>query len=329
MTFQEKLLQRTKSINDILYACLPEETGNAKSLYEACNYSILAGGKRIRPMLVLETYQLFLPNSSDEQRVVLHAFLSAIEFIHTYSLVHDDLPAMDNDMLRRGKPTTHAAYGEAMGILAGDALLTYAFEIISSAIASIDLFDNKNYQPSSEKFMQAAVRAMALFSNKSGMYGMIKGQVIDMEYTETYSSTGSDNKYEDSSKKKIDLPVLLEMYENKTSALLEASMLSGAILGGATKDELSVVDRLSRKLGLAFQICDDILDVEGSEEKIGKPVHSDDKNKKNTYVVLAGIENAKKMAEALTNECLELLDQLPGEKSFLKELFMFLLKREY
>jgi len=331
MTFTEDLNLKTMQVNELLETCLPDESGNAKILYEAVNYSVRAGGKRIRPILVLEVFHLFCPYPTKEQEKVLHAFACAIEMIHTYSLVHDDLPAMDDDLLRRGKPTTHAAYGEAVGILAGDALLNYSFELISSAIshAASELSDSQK----SLIFLQSSLKAMYVFSKNAGMYGMIKGQIIDMEYSgclpESHDrSKGLSDGYE-TTQKRFDLPVLLEMYENKTSALLEASMLAGAILGGASQAELEITEKMAKKLGLAFQICDDILDIIGDESKIGKPVHSDEKNQKCTYVALTSINDAKKMAEVLTRDCLELLEKLPGNKMFLKNLFDFLLRREY
>lgn len=242
-------IQKTKirQIEDILQEYLPRQRGYQKVIMEAMAYSLLAGGKRLRPMMMKETFDLFQGRSK-----AIRPFMAAIEMIHTYSLVHDDLPAMDNDDYRRGRRTTHVVYGEDLGILAGDALLNYAFETAFKAFVT---------EPEDSLLIG---RALGVLSEKAGIYGMIGGQVIDVK------NTGHDVKKE----------VLDTIYELKTSALIEASMMIGAILGGASEEEVKVTEQIARNVGVAFQIQDDILDVTSTREVLGKPVHSDEKNEK-------------------------------------------------
>ena len=293
MSFKEELQKRTGEIEEIIKEYLPEETGFQRTVLEAMNYSVLAGGKRLRPMLMQETFRMF----GGEGRLV-HPFMAAIEMIHTYSLVHDDLPAMDNDEYRRGKKTTHAVYGEAMGILAGDGLLNLAFETASEAF--------------SLEISPRTARAIQILARKAGIYGMIGGQVVDVE------SEGRPL-----SREKLDF-----IYRLKTSALIESSMMIGAVLAGASDEELVAVESVACDVGLAFQIQDDILDVTSTLEVLGKPIHSDDKNNKTTYVTLEGLEKAKEDVERISERALETLKALKYRNEFLEELIRMLITRE-
>ena len=286
---------RTKVIEQVIDSYLPKEEGYQKVIMEAMNYSLLAGGKRLRPMLMKETYQLFGGKSK-----VIEPFMAAIEMIHTYSLVHDDLPAMDNDEYRRGKKTTHAVYGEAMGILAGDALLNYAFE---TALTAFDLEpDNANIG-----------KALQILAKKAGIYGMVGGQVVDVTSADNQSMT----------KEKLDF-----IYKLKTSALIEASMLIGAVLAGATKNEQKIVEQAAGEVGLAFQIQDDILDVTSTMEVLGKPIGSDEKNHKITYVTYEGLEKAKEDVGRISKSAVAHMDSLVVKNEFLNELLVYLISRE-
>ena len=293
MSFKEELRTKTEEIEKLLTAYLPEETGFQKTVLEAVNYSVLAGGKRLRPMLMKETYQMFGGRGK-----VVEPFMAAMEMIHTYSLVHDDLPAMDNDEYRRGKKTTHAVYGEAMGILAGDALLNLAFE---TAAGSFDIETSAR-----------TAKALQILSKKAGIYGMIGGQVVDVE------SEGQPL-----SREKLDF-----IYRLKTSALIEAAMMVGAVLAGASDDEVETIEHVANDVGLAFQIQDDILDVTSTLEVLGKPIHSDDKNHKTTYVSLEGLDKAKKGVEEISERALSTLASLNHKNAFLEELIRMLITRE-
>ncbi len=295
--FMEELQQKVEHINNVLEKFLPAEEGQQRIIFEAMNYSVRAGGKRLRPMLMEETYHMFGGSSA-----VIEPFMAAIEMIHTYSLVHDDLPAMDNDEYRRGKKTTHAVYGEAMGILAGDALLNLAYETASKAFG-MEVADAR------------VARAFVVLAKKAGVYGMVGGQVVDVE-----------------SEKSDDCPITREkldfIYRLKTGALIESSMMIGAILAGASSDEISRVEQIAAKLGLAFQIQDDVLDVTSSLEVLGKPVGSDEKNNKATYVTFEGLDKAVSDVERISKEAEKLLDDLGYDDAFLKELFEYLIHRE-
>lgn len=293
MNFKEELRTRTENAEKIIGKYLPEETGFQKTVLEAVNYSVTAGGKRLRPILLMETFRLF-----GGEGTLAEPFMAAIEMIHTYSLVHDDLPAMDNDEYRRGKKTTHAAYGEAMGILAGDALLNLAFETAAGA------FDIET--------SGRTAKALQILSRKAGIYGMIGGQTVDVE------SEGQPL-----SKEKLDF-----IYRLKTSALIEAAMMTGAVLAGATEEETAVIEKTACDVGLAFQIQDDILDVTSTLETLGKPIHSDDKNNKTTYVTLEGLEKAKKDVEEISERALATLASLNRRNEFLEELIRMLITRE-
>ena len=293
--FQIQMKQKVQNIEGILQEYLPKQKGYQSVIMEAMSYSLLAGGKRLRPMLMQETYSLFQGTSK-----AIQPFMAAIEMIHTYSLVHDDLPAMDNDEYRRGRKTTHVVYGEDMGILAGDALLNYAFETAFKAFVS---------DPEDGLLIG---RALTVLGEKAGIYGMIGGQVIDVK------ETGHA----------VTKEVLDTIYELKTAALIEASMMIGAILAGATEEEVKKVEKIAHYVGIAFQIQDDILDVTSTEEVLGKPIHSDEKNEKTTYVTLMGTTEAGKVVEELSEKAIGLLHQLSGENKYLEQLFIQLIHRD-
>lgn len=290
----EQLARYAKEVEDVVYSYLPKEEGHQKTIFEAMNYSVKAGGKRLRPLLMRETYRLFGGNGKE-----IEPFMAAIEMIHTSSLVHDDLPCMDNDEYRRGKKTTWTVYGYDMAVLAGDALLIYAIETASQAFALTE----------DVKRVGECIRILA---EKTGIYGMIGGQTVDVELTD----------------KPIPKDKLDFIYRLKTGALLEASMVIGALLGGATPEECETVERMAAHIGLAFQIQDDILDVTSSQEILGKPVLSDEKNNKTTYVSLEGIDKARKDVEKLSEAAIDILYSLPGKNDFLEEIVKQLINRE-
>ena len=296
VNFQDELKKRTEEIEAVLKSYLPREEGFAKTMAQAMNYSVLAGGKRLRPMLILETSRMF----GGEDKLA-YPFMAAMEMIHTHSLVHDDLPALDNDDYRRGRLTTHKVYGEAMGVLSGVALLNYAYEVMLTAF---DLAEDV-------KARARVIKALKVMSHKTGLYGMLGGQSVDVE---------NDGK-----------PMSREMinyiYENKTSALIEGSMMAGAILGGASAEEVAVVEKAASGIGLAFQIQDDILDVTSTAEELGKPIHSDEKNHKTTYVTLMGIEKASQQVAELSEEAVKLLEGLNKKNEFLFTLVKELVGR--
>ena len=294
MELAQEINNRVEAIEAVIRRYLPREEGYQKTVIEAMNYSVLAGGKRLRPMLMQETYRLFGGRSE-----VIEPFMAAIEMIHTYSLVHDDLPAMDNDEYRRGRKTTHVVYGEAMGILAGDGLLNYAFE---TALKAFELEPENANIP----------KALKILAEKAGIHGMIGGQTVDVEYA---GKTLSEER--------LDF-----IYCLKTSALLEASMLIGAVLAGATRNEQRLIEQAASELGLAFQIQDDILDVTGTQETLGKPVGSDEKNQKTTYVTLKGIDRARQDVADLSRRAVERLEGLVVKNEFLIRLMLYLIQRE-
>ena len=296
-TFKKELDERTKEVEALIEAYLPQEKGDQKTILEAMNYSVRAGGKRLRPLFMQETCRLFTGTVLD----TVKPFMAAVEMIHTSSLVHDDLPCMDDDMMRRGKASTWAEYGEDIGVLAGDALMMYAMETAAKA------FDAAQDQEE----MARVGQAMGILARKTGVYGMIGGQTVDVELA------GGP----------IPKDKLQFIYRLKTGALIEASLLIGAILGGAADQDCRIVEELAAKIGMAFQIRDDILDVEGSQNATGKPVGSDAKNKKTTYVTLEGLDKAKKEAERLSREAAADLDKL-GSNEFLESLIGFLAGRE-
>lgn len=307
MNFNDMLDSKVREIDTILNRYLLKEEGFQQTIFKAMNYSVLAGGKRIRPLLLLETYRMMAIDHSNEEDLV-HPFLTALELIHTYSLVHDDLPAMDNDKYRRGKLTTHAAYGHAMGILAGDALLNYAFEVSSLVFEKIEVMPEA-LQNSAYK---RATRAMKVLADYAGVYGMVGGQVVDVEQ----------------SGKPMELPMLQFVYELKTGALLKAAMLIGGILAGANSEELKCLEEVARDVGLAFQIQDDILDVTSTQEVLGKPIHSDEKNDKSTYVTFLGIDSCHNEVKRLSDAAIEKLNSLGKNDVFIEQLIQYLITRE-
>ena len=294
MNFKEELEKRKSELEEILEKYLPAEEGFCKELAQAMNYSMRAGGKRLRPLLMAETYKMFGGTSQ-----IIQPFLAAIEMIHTSSLIHDDLPAIDNDEYRRGKRTTHAVYGEALGVLSGDALLNYAYETASKAF----LMEPENPQIG---------RAFGILTGKTGICGMLGGQSVDV------TNEG----------KEISREMLDYIYENKTSALIEASVMVGAVLAGASQKEVSRMERIGNKVGLAFQIRDDILDVTSTMEELGKPVFSDEKNHKVTYVTLKGLPEASKEVERISGEAVEELESFPEKNTFLMRLVKELVDRK-
>jgi geranylgeranyl diphosphate synthase type II len=295
MNFKETYQRKVEAIESVLRVYLPKPEGYQAVIMEAMEYSLMAGGKRLRPMLMQETYGLLGGNSQ-----AIEPFMAAIEMIHTYSLVHDDLPAMDNDDYRRGRKTTHIVYGEDMGILTGDALLNCAFETAAKA------FD---IEPEQSRRIGKAIQ---ILSSKAGIYGMIGGQVVDVK------SAG-----EVISGEKLDF-----IYKLKTGALIEASMMIGAILAGADAKQVDAVEAIAGKIGLAFQIQDDILDVTSTEEVLGKPIHSDEKNEKTTYVTWKGLEEAKALVEKISHEAVQLLMSLKPKDEYLPQLLESLIDRD-
>lgn len=294
MNFNAEMEKRLEQVQHILETYLPKEEGFQKTVLEAMNYSMYAGGKRLRPILMLETYRLF-----GGQGKVIEPFMAAIEMIHTHSLIHDDLPALDNDEYRRGRRTTHVVYGEAMAILAGDALLNYAYE---TAVQAFEL------EPENTRIG----KALAILSRKTGVYGMLGGQCVDVE------AAGKNI-----TREKLDF-----IYRLKTSALIEASMITGAALAGASKEQIQQIEAAARDIGLAFQIRDDILDVTSTVDELGKPVFSDEKNEKTTYVTIEGIEKAKKDVEEISKRAICALKSMEKENEFLEELVISLVDRK-
>ena len=293
VNFKDELTKRTEDAERVIKDFLPAEEGFARTMAQAMNYSMLAGGKRLRPILIQETYRLF----GGEGKVV-EPFMAGMEMIHTHSLIHDDLPALDNDDYRRGRLTTHKVYGEAMGVLSGVALLNYAYETMLQAFSLTEDQDR-------------VIRALRVMAEKTGIHGMLGGQSVDVE---------NDGK-------PLEKEMLDYIYRSKTSALIEASMMTGAILAGADEHEVSVVEEAAGNIGLAFQIQDDILDVTSTDEELGKPVHSDEKNNKVTYVTLFGIEKASEQVEMLSEKAVELLKSLNKNNEFLYLLIEKLIKR--
>ena len=286
----EKSVKETECI---IRKYLPKEEGYQKTIFEAMNYAINGGGKRLRPILMLKTFEGFGGTGP-----AIEPFMAAIEMIHTYSLVHDDLPALDNDDYRRGRKTTHVVYGHAMGILAGDALLNYAFE---TAIRAFEMDD-----------LDVIRRAFEILVKKPGVYGMIGGQVVDVEKSGTAME-----------KEELEF-----VFECKTAALIEASMMIGSVLGRASVEEQKKIEQIARNIGIAFQIQDDILDVTSTTHELGKPVHSDERNLKTTYVTLYGMEQAKKDVLTYCSHAIEEIKTLQGNHEELIQLVSFLIDRK-
>lgn len=295
MEFKLVLKEKANYIEQLLNKYMPTEEGYQKTIMEAMNYSLSAGGKRLRPILTLEACKIVGGNENDAI-----PFAVAIEMIHTYSLIHDDLPALDNDDLRRGRKTNHIVYGEDMAILAGDALLNYAFEIMLS---------NSLGKENPEKYL----KAINEIAKSAGIYGMIGGQVVDVQ---------SEN--QQIPKEKLD-----HIHNNKTAAIMIGCMRAGAIIGNANEEELDKITKYANNIGLSFQIVDDILDIVGDESKLGKKVGSDIENNKSTYPSLLGLEKSKEIARTLINEAKENINELSEHVDFLNGLADYIIDREY
>ena len=298
MNFNELLAKKTKDAEDILKKYLPIEEGFQKKVLEAVNYSVTAGGKRLRPVIMKESFLLF--GGSGE---VIEPFMAALEMIHNYSLVHDDLPAMDNDEYRRGRETTWKVYGDGMAVLAGDGLLNLAYE---TAALSFDMAEET-------EDIKRAARALKILGRKAGVYGMIGGQTADLEAESDGQISGER---------------LLFIHENKTAALIQAALMIGAVLAGAGEKEIAAMESAASNIGIAFQIQDDILDVTSTEEVLGKPVGSDERNHKLTYVSLYGLEKAKKEVKRMSETALTILSSFEKRNEFLEELVKMLITRE-
>ena len=310
MDFDRELKKKVSQVEETIKKYLPKEDGVQKSLLEAMNYSFLAGGKRLRPLLMSECYRM--AGGTEE---VIEPFMAAQEMIHTYSLVHDDLPAMDNDLYRRGKKTTHAVYGEAMAILAGDGLLNYAFETACRAF-SLKGGEEEGSDAASGKQECSAARiggALKILAEKAGIYGMIGGQAVDVEAEKR--------------KLRLDGEKLLFIHVHKTAALIQSSMMIGAYLAGADEKFVQDMEKAGYAIGVAFQIQDDILDITSTLEELGKPVGSDEKNDKLTYVSVYGLERSKQDVERLSDEALEILKSVSHRNEFLEELIISLITR--
>jgi len=299
MNFEETLREKTAQAEAVLQKFLPKEEGFQRTVTEAMNYSVLAGGKRLRPMLMAETFRMFCGTGE-----MIEPFMAAIEMIHNYSLVHDDLPAMDNDEYRRGRKTTHVVYGEGMAVLAGDGLLNYAFE--TACLAFEKAQDQEDYQ--------RVARALTVLAGKAGIYGMIGGQCADIEAEEKQENVTGE--------------LLSFIHEHKTAALIQAAMMTGAILAGADKEQIEAIEKCACNIGIAFQIQDDILDVTGSQEVLGKPIGSDEKNNKVTYVTIHGLEKSAEKVASLSGGAVQILSSFPEKNPFLEELVKRLISRE-
>lgn len=319
MNFEQEMKKRIEETEAVVKEYMPKEVSFQKTVVDTMEYTMSAGGKRIRPLLLGSTYELF--GGTDD---VVKPFMAAIEMIHTYSLIHDDLPALDNDDYRRGRKTAHIVYGEAMAILAGDSLLNYAYETAAKAFTILDkegsLQDMEKADLNRQttllkeelKKRQNVEKALQILAAKPGIYGMIGGQVADVELTGT----------------RLNEEQLTYIYENKTGALIEAAMMIGAVLAGASDKGIEKIQNVAYNIGMAFQIQDDILDETATFEELGKPIHSDEKNEKVTYVTLHGIDKAGKEVERLSEEAVNLLQTLDGDAEFLIELTRYLIHRK-
>ncbi|WP_044913709.1 polyprenyl synthetase family protein [Butyrivibrio sp. WCE2006] len=301
--FDNLLDKKAQEAEEIIKSFLPAVEGYQKKVIEAMNYSVMAGGKRIRPVLMMEMFRIFGGTSED----TVKPFMAAIEMIHTYSLVHDDLPAMDNDEYRRGRKTTHVVYGPGMATLAGDGLLNYAFETAIRSFLSKESLTEFDGVIKDRKAM-----ALKILAEKAGIYGMVGGQCADIEAEGKQSSTEDE---------------LIFIHENKTAAMLESSMMIGALLAGADSADIQNIEQAARKIGVAFQIQDDVLDVIGDEAQLGKPIGSDEKNEKTTYVTLHGIEDSKNEVQKLSNEAISILAEFDGAQDFLIPLVKWMISR--
>ena len=299
MSFKEELRLKTKEAEEEILKFLPEEKGFQRTILEACNYSVINGGKRLRPIMMESAY-LLCKGCTDkimtkEDKQAVSPFMAAMEMIHSSSLVHDDLPCMDNDTLRRGKPSTWAKFGEDMGTLAGDGLMIYAFETAAKSAASPEL----------------KMRAVEILAQKTGIFGMIGGQTVDVQLTGT----------------RPDKEQLEFIYKLKTGALIEGSFMIGAVLAGASREQVEKLETAAGCIGMAFQIEDDILDVISTQEELGKPIGSDEANGKVTWLTYYGLERSREDVLAYTNKAVNLVEEV-GDYPFLTELLKSLVNRK-
>lgn len=300
---KENLKLHVEEVEAILNEFLSEEKGvYYERVIDSMRYSFFAGGKRLRPMMMLESYRMF----GGKDLAVIKPYMAALEMIHTYSLIHDDLPAMDNDDYRRGRLTNHKQFDEATAILAGDGLLNNAFEVVANAMVVTASAGNC-------ELLKKQTKALQVLANKAGVYGMIGGQVADIEAEKKADATREE---------------LLFIHENKTAALIQAALTIGAILAGASEEDIIKMEQIGYNVGVAFQIQDDILDKIGDEALLGKPVGSDEKNEKTTYVTLEGLEKAQEDQKQLSEEAISMMNEITAEKVFLKDLIISLVNRE-
>lgn len=315
MNFDGELEKKRNRVEEILAAYLPKPKGEQRKVLEAMRYAVSAGGKRLRPVLMAESAALFAEAEEvwrTGQTVVpelptvraLPAFMAAVEFIHTYSLIHDDLPALDNDDYRRGRKTTHVVYGEDIAVIAGDGLLNYAFETALRAFEKAVTIED----------YQRTEFAVKILARKAGIYGMVGGQCADLLAEKPEAAMTEE--------------MLLYIHKNKTAALIQASMTIGAVLAGADEKAVIRLERCAENIGVAFQIQDDILDVTSSLEVLGKPTGSDEKNQKSTYVTLYGLEESKRKVRELSEEAVGILRSFPERNEFLETLVERLIYRE-
>ncbi len=324
MEFSHEFELTVKNINEIIESYLPEREGLQKLVIDAMDYSVEAGGKRIRPMLMLKSFELYKDMMSNEKYEfllpVVHSFMTALEMIHTFSLCHDDLPCMDNDKYRRGRESTWYKYGEDMGTLAGDGLTLYAFELVSGVfdrqLKKVRSGETDVPAETLAESSQAFVKAVNILSGKSGIYGMLGGQSVDVEMT---GKALSDEQ-------------LMFIYRLKTGALLQCALMIGAELGGASEDDLKKLSGIGEKIGVAFQIQDDVLDETSTVEELGKPIHSDEENQKTTYVSIYGLEKAGAEVKKLSHEAIDSFTELEGvnedARAFLISLTDLLIHRK-
>lgn len=296
MNFDKILSEKKKQVEQHLYTYFSGLAGLQQTLFQAADYSIKAGGKRLRPVLLLEACQLFGGSEADAMD-----FACAIEMIHTYSLIHDDLPAMDDDDFRRGKPTNHVVYGEGTAILAGDGLLNRAYEVMIQKTISAGQMKDRY------------LLAMNEIASAAGIDGMIAGQIVDLE----------------SETKSVPIETVDFIHSHKTGALITASLAAGAMIGGAGEEDLIKIRHYGRNIGMAFQIIDDILDITGDQEKLGKDIGSDAEKQKSTYPSLLGLEESRRIAQDLLRESKEILEAYGDRGDFLKALSDFLANREF
>ncbi len=293
MNFKAELNERVKFVDQYMEKFLPPEDKYPDVIFKAMRYSVFAGGKRLRPIMVMESCKAF---GGDAEKAM--PFACAIEMIHTYSLIHDDLPALDNDDYRRGRLTSHKVFGENMAILAGDALLHHAFETMAEACVKMN---DIRY-----------TKAMLAIAQGAGINGMVAGQVVDV------ISEG----------KEIDKDTLDYIHKNKTAAMIIGALKAGAEIGGASDEEIKNIERVGELVGVAFQIQDDVLDVTSTLEELGKPINSDEKNHKVTYATMFGVEDASKIVSDMSNEALEILHGMGERMQFLESLTEYLIRRK-